>query len=377
MAKGSRKPSRDVAVGAMFALALIVLALVVMVLGDGSNLFRSQVHYLVVFPSVEGIGIGSPVKMNGVQIGSVTGIKLSMDPTLEGIEVEIGVDANYRQRIRSDSKALLKILQLLSGEKFVELSGGTPDANELPDGALIELGKDRELLAAAAAASENINDISVSLKNILDKLEAGEALLGKAITDPEFGKAGLEALGGALENLEALTGDLRAGKGFVGRLLEDEGFAGKIDSLGDAVDGLARIIERIDAGEGAIGELLREDGSGKQAVKDLAAAAGSLKRVAANLESNRGFIGKLLNDEVYSEKLAADLQTLLANLAEVSAKINRGEGTLGALVNERTLYEGMEDVVAGVNDSKFARWLMRHYQKKGIKTSPVEALGSE
>ncbi len=80
---------------------------------------------------------------------------------------------------------------------------------------------------------------------------------------------------------------------------------------------------------------------------------------------------------MYSEKLAADFQTLLANLAEVSAKINRGEGTLGALVNERTLYDGMEDVVAGVNDSKFARWLMRHYQKKGIKTSPAEAVGSE
>ena len=30
-------------------------------------------------------------------------------------------------------------------------------------------------------------------------------------------------------------------------------------------------------------------------------------------------------------------------------------------------YDGLEDVVAGVNDSKFARWLMRRYQKKGIK----------
>ena len=153
MARGSKKPSRDVAVGAMFALALIILAMTVMILGDGSNLFRSQVHYFVVFPSVEGMGEGSPVKMSGVQIGSVTGVELSMDATGEGIEVEIGVDANYRQRIRTDSKASLKILQLLSGEKYVELSGGTPGANELPDGAMIELGQDRELLSAATAAS--------------------------------------------------------------------------------------------------------------------------------------------------------------------------------------------------------------------------------
>ena len=62
-----------------------------------------------------------------------------------------------------------------------------------------------------------------------------------------------------------------------------------------------------------------------------------------------------------------DLQRLVANLAEISDKINRGEGTLGALINDRTLYEGMEDVVAGANDSKFARWLLRRYQKRGIK----------
>ena len=45
---------------------------------------------------------------------------------------------------------------------------------------------------------------------------------------------------------------------------------------------------------------------------------------------------------------------------------------LGLLVNERTLHDGLEDVVAGVNDSKFARWLLRHYRKKG-----VQALGQE
>ena len=103
MASSSKKPSRDIAVGALFALALIVLALTVMALGDGSNLFRDEVHYFVVFPSVDGIGDGSPVKMSGVQIGSVTSIALSTDPSRTGIEIQVGVDANYRQRIRQDS----------------------------------------------------------------------------------------------------------------------------------------------------------------------------------------------------------------------------------------------------------------------------------
>ena len=40
---------------------------------------------------------------------------------------------------------------------------------------------------------------------------------------------------------------------------------------------------------------------------------------------------------------------------------------MGALINSRVVYDGMEEIVAGVNDSGFARWLMRRYQKKGIK----------
>ena len=52
----------------------------------------------------------------------------------------------------------------------------------------------------------------------------------------------------------------------------------------------------------------------------------------------------------------------------MTEKINNGDGSLGALINERSLYDGAEDLLAGTNDSKFARWLLRHYRKKGIKT---------
>lgn len=369
--------SREIAVGAMFALGLIILALSIMALGDGSNLFREKVRYFVVFPSVEGMGIGSPVKMSGVQIGAVSGLKLSKDPSRSGIQVEFGVDADYRQRIREDSTAALAILQLLSGEKFVELFPGSVDKPELPEGSEIALRQDPEMLDAINAASQNINVISVSLRNILASLEAGDGILGQMISDPKFGKEGLEALRGALENIEALTDDLRSGKGFLGRMIEDRDFAAKVDSLGDVIEGLAAIVARIDLDSGALGEILREDGTGKQAVRDLADAAASLKNVAATLESDRGLIGKLLNDEIYSEQLATDLQTVLGNFAEISDKLNRGQGTLGLLISERTLHDGAEDVVAGMNDSKFARWLLRHYQKKGIKAPAEEGDGGE
>ena len=101
---------------------------------------------------------------------------------------------------------------------------------------------------------------------------------------------------------------------------------------------------------------------------DLRDAAGSLKRLTARLETDEGLLGRLLNDPDFSEELASDLGSTLAEVREITAKINRGEGTLGALVNEREVYDGAEDIVSGMNDSKFARWLTRHYRKKGIKS---------
>jgi hypothetical protein len=113
--------------------------------------------------------------------------------------------------------------------------------------------------------------------------------------------------------------------------------------------------------------MLEDGGAGEEAIEELRAAAAALRRVAERLERPQGVLGRMLNDPEWSETLAQDLRETARNTAEITRKINHGEGSLGALVNERVLYDGLEEVVAGVGDSKFARWLMRHYQKKGIE----------
>ena len=61
----------------------------------------------------------------------------------------------------------------------------------MTDGSEILSSQDPEILAQAAVAAENLNDITLSLKKILDSLESGEGLIGQMITDPEFGREGL------------------------------------------------------------------------------------------------------------------------------------------------------------------------------------------
>jgi phospholipid/cholesterol/gamma-HCH transport system substrate-binding protein len=369
----ARRPARDLTVGGIFALALIVLALAVMAVGSESGLWFERAHYHVVFPDATGLLVGAPVRMAGVQVGTVTQVRLPTDPTEAGIEVQVGIIPDYAERVRADSRAALRILQFLTNEKYVEIVPGSPESPPLRAGARIPLLIEVGVVERGEAIADSLGEITAALKNILGPLERGEGLIGRMLKDPDFGAAGVEALSGTLVNLNRLTDDMAAGNGTLGRLLYDETLATKLDDLGAAIDDFSVIAHRLANREGAIGALLEEGGTAEQAVDDLSAAAATLKRLAQRLESEEGLLARLLNDPEYSAALAEDLGTTLHNAAEVADKISRGEGSLGALVNERALYDGAEDVVSGVNDSKFARWLIRHYRKKGIKAREAVA----
>ena len=368
-----KSTGREATVGAFLALALILLAFGIMAVGGESRLFSRKATYRVVFPSTDGLIVGSPVKMGGVQVGTVTRLKLPTDPGAQGVEVSVGVQRVYASRVRVGSEASLKFLQYLSGEKYVQVTPGDPSQPPIPAGDILPASKGSRLFEQGEDIADNLSAITVSLKEILEPLQKGEGLLGQVIQNPEFGKVGMSKLEAAFENIDEITKRIRDGRGTIGRLLTDEHLAGRLDDLGVAVRDLATLLESIGRGEGAVGSLTKKGGDAEVAIADLKEAAASLKRVAARLESKEGLIGKILNDEAYSNQLAKNLQDAVSDAAALAKKINEGKGTLGMLVNDRTLYDGAEEVIAGTNDSKFARWMLRHYQKKGIEASAPPA----
>ncbi len=180
----------------------------------------------------------------------------------------------------------------------------------------------------------------------------------------------MDKLEGTFDNILEITKKMRAGRGTAGRLLTDDALAARLDDRAAAVHDLSVITASVTRGEGAIGSLTKKGGDAELAIADLRASAASLRKVTDRLETHEGLVGRLFSDDAYADRVAGDIRDAAANLAAITKKINEGQGTLGALVNDRTLYESAEDVVTGVNDSKFARWMLRHYQKKGIEAPP-------
>lgn len=367
--------ARELTVGITLTLALVVFASLVMLLGREKRIFHAQHDYETTVSNSLGLKDGSPVVMGGVQIGTVTSVALPKNLRGAGIEVKLSVDRIYGDRVRVGSIASVGFITLLSGEKFINISPGDPDKPTLPDGAMIPPDTSSTLLETGQSVAENLAKVTSDMRELLEGVNQGEGLIGRLLKEQEpfFGQRFLDGAETAIERTNQLIEKIDRGEGTLGRLLSDREYADEtLGSLRSAAVRMDRVLEMIETKKGAVGELVQEDGQGKQAIMDLRSAAGSLKTASARLESSTGLVGRLLNDQEYSEKMARDLETISASLASIMEKIDKGQGTVGGLINDPTVLQGIQDIIGGIRKSKTAKFLLRHYGKKGAKASAKE-----
>jgi hypothetical protein len=78
-------------------------------------------------------------------------------------------------------------------------------------------------------------------------------------------------------------------------------------------------------------------------------------------------VPRLLNDKAYGDEALNEFTALVKQLNAVVTKLNNGEGTAGRLISDPSLYESVNDILIGINESKLLRWLIRSRQQAGIE----------
>jgi phospholipid/cholesterol/gamma-HCH transport system substrate-binding protein len=350
--------------------AVAFLAGGVFLLGEQNNLFRAKLRYNVRFISVGGLQEGNPVQLNGVHVGTVHEVLLPEDPMERGLIVTVKVDARYRERIREDSQARIKTLGLL-GDKFIELTSGSPQFPVVPDGGEIATAEATDvdkLLATGEDVAENIVSISVSLKDNLGRRERGEGMLGELMQTRQPGEPGLaDTLNGINEAVSALTEGFKTGGGPVPRMLHDEVLGEQVASM---LARFERLSAELETGEGPIQTLLRDTSLRDRlvaSIENLEQATVKLRTAAEAFEGGDGLLPRLLNDAELAENMTQQIQRLLERLNTLTGKLTEGDGTIAKLLDDPSIYEALNDVVIGIDESKMLRWLIRNRQKAGIK----------
>jgi len=111
--------------------------------------------------SVHGLVAGSPVKYRGVEIGRVVG--MSVSPTdLDCVNVEVKIRPELT--VKTDMRAML-VYMGLTGQKYIELSGGKPESPNLKAHAEILTGR-----GLGERADDIIANIEVTAQRITEFL---------------------------------------------------------------------------------------------------------------------------------------------------------------------------------------------------------------
>lgn len=373
---------REVKVGLLVVVAFVILGVAVFLVSERRNFFALKNRYYIQFETVLGLAPGSPAQLNGVTVGSVKRVVLPESVDEEMLTVWINVDRRYGDRVREDSTARIKTLGLL-GDKFIEISSGSADSPMIPSGGYIPAAAPTDvekLLATGGDAVQNTVAISYSLRNILARMEAGEGLLGELLTDSEAGRTAKQGLVAIMEAVRDITLQIHSGQGTVGQLIMDDDLAVQLTA---SVNRFNTVLTSLEGGEGLVADLLQNPET-RDRVQTLLAnldkTTESLSVAAEQLDSGKGLLPAMLNDEEMAGQILGDLQQMLENLNLVSEKLASGDGTLGRLIEDPEIYEALNDIVVGVDESKMLRWLIRNRQKSGIEVrydSEVERLEAE
>ncbi|HVS14652.1 MAG TPA: MlaD family protein [Thermoanaerobaculia bacterium] len=355
-------------VGLMVTVTAVILALGIFLVGQQNFLFTATDSYFVRYRNVGGLAEGNPVQLNGVSVGRVERIVLPEDTTDPDLRVWIEIERRYAERIRSDSVARIKSLGLL-GDKYVQVTSGSPGAELVEPGGEIAADQPTDVDALIASGEDVVGNIVLtaqSLSRILERMERGEGLLGELITERE-GKRVTDTVIETLESVQRVVGDVEGGKGTIGRLLADDTLA---DRLTESVGRLNEFLDDVQTGDGLLPALLHDSqtrASFDESMGALRTTLDDLAGVAADLQEGDGVLPRLIHDEELGRQLLDEANELLERLNLASEKITAGDGTVAQLINDPAIYQALQDVVVGVNESKLLRWLIRNRQEAGIK----------
>ncbi|MFQ5778372.1 MAG: MlaD family protein [Terriglobia bacterium] len=321
----------ELRVGIVVLIALAILATFIFyVTGEGALLVR-QVTLKTYLPDVAGLKAGAPVRLAGVEIGSVRRVGLSEfieDPTRH-TEVIFRVREQFQNDIRTDSEAFITTEGLL-GESVLEITRGVageliPTAEDAPGEVPgTEKGNIKQII-------QNVDHITGDIRVLTADIRNAKGTLGRLIEDPSLYNRARQAV----DEFQSLTARAAAGEGTLGKLAVSEELYDQLKGTADTLDQFARDLR---GGQGTLGKLVYETEIYDKANQMVERA----DNIVARVEAGEGTLGKLITDDT----LHNDVQQTFANAREITRKLNEGEGSFGRAVNDPRLYDNINEFVS-------------------------------
>lgn len=275
--------------GIFIFLGSVLMVTIIFLLGNKEALFKSTFTVKTYFKNIEGLRNGAPVRLSGIDVGSVKSIDIAKDTTGR-IIVSMRLLTDIEQFIRKDTKASIETEGLV-GNKVVILEIGSSSSEQVGEGGTI-LSKEPLSFADVIEETQGIlaytKQMTKDLSEITSKINRGEGTIGRILTDEELYNAATDLTKRADNSLVNITEQLNE----VSNLFIDLGVSVRsaVVNVNDVISQIDSVFNNVRKGEGVIGSLLVK-GTGQDSIitavmKNLLQVSEETKSGAAKLAEN-------------------------------------------------------------------------------------------
>jgi len=319
-------------VGLTVLFASITLMVLIFVMSGTGGWFTSKITLRSYFDNASGLREGAPVRLAGVDIGNVTGIRIVQGRPTAPVEVMMKVNTKYAFNLRKDSVTLMSTAGIL-GETFVDVDSSTAKGPPAGDGDTLAARDQpdiQDVVRASQGTLQNMDSLLKRVDRIVAFIESGQGSIGKVIYSPAL----YDQLNATVVEFKGLVDDIQSGKGSIGPLLtSDEAYKKALA----AIDKLNVLVDDLQAGKGTAGKLLKDPALYDNVNK----TAANVRQLTEDINAGKGAIGKIAKDQEFADRL----QTLMNNLAALSESLQKGEGTTGMLFKDPALYNNSNQML--------------------------------
>jgi len=321
-------------VGLVITIAFLVLCLAVFFAGNIQSLLSKKAELKIQFRDVEGLRKGAPVWILGIEEGSVKDINLN---PIYGVVVTIAVQETSLRFIKKDSRGTILTMGLL-GDKYIELSTGSPQAQPVRPGEMLKGTTEMGLKHVMETTGEAIGKISQFINKVdslVEKVESSQGTIGKFLNDPSL----YDNLNRVTNRLSALVDDLKNARGTLGLLIEDPSLYNKLLAATSSVEEFSK---RINESRGTLKNLIEDPSLYNKTLE----AAAQIQAFGTRLNESQGTLKKMIEDPAVYDNLNKDLK----ELSSILEKIEKGQGLAGAFIQDTELSRELKETLAELKD---------------------------
>ncbi len=212
----------EVRAGALILIAFMIAVVMLFSVSDLQGIFKKRKQYKVLFLSNDGLEKHANVRISGIRVGRVSDMRIL--PEL-GNKVELTLDVYADTVIKDDVKASIRTLGLV-GKKYVDISGGSPNAKLLAPGAVLYGEESLKLEDLTRMAMDVAGRLRVLVQNVEKVVRNVERTVG----DPVLAKN----IKGAMQNVNEITENIKV-------MTETK------DEVAQTLKRLPELLEKVDA----------------------------------------------------------------------------------------------------------------------------------